>query len=146
MLRRYAIVILMMLIAQYSAWAKPKPIDWDKALEKGRYELSIGNVDKAIGMFQEKVNKHPESGACHTALGLALKKKGRLGEAKSEFRRSTEAQPDYPDGYYELGAMLESDKEYNGAAQSFEKYLQLKPDCNNRATVADRIKFCREHM
>ena len=72
------IVVLMLILHLAGEPVACKTVDWDKKLEKGYYELSIGNLDQAIRMFQEKVKAHPESGACHTALGLALKKKGRL--------------------------------------------------------------------
>lgn len=130
-----------------SIWLVPaalaKDIDWDKRLQKGYQELSLGNVNEAIKTFQSKVDSHPDSGACHTALGLALKKKGKLGVAKSEFHRATEVEPGYPEAYYELGSMQESDKEYSAAATSFEKFLQLKPD-TDRKGVPDRIRFCKE--
>ncbi|HEY9870616.1 MAG TPA: tetratricopeptide repeat protein [Candidatus Obscuribacterales bacterium] len=123
-----------------------KAIDWEKKLEKGYYELSIGNTEQAIEFFQSKIKSYPSSGACHTGLGIALKRKGKLTEAKAELRRATEVEPTYAEAFYELGTMLESDKDYSAASQAYERYLVLKPDSNRRNTVADRIKFCRERM
>lgn len=123
-----------------------RPVDWEKKLEKGYYELSIGNVDEAIKWFRAKVKSYATSGACHTGLGLALKKKGKLAEAMAEFQKATEVEPGYAEAFYELGAMLESDKDYAGAAQSFEKYLTLKPDSNRRNAVAERLRFCKEQQ
>ena len=123
-----------------------KPIDWEKKLQKGYYNLSIGNTEEAIVFFQDKVKSYPASGACHTGLGVALKRKGKMSEAKSELRRSTEVEPTYADAFYELATMLESDKDYAGAAQSYEQYLVLKPDSNRRTVVGERIRFCKEHM
>ncbi|MBI4534192.1 MAG: tetratricopeptide repeat protein [Candidatus Melainabacteria bacterium] len=146
--RSVALVLLalVMFIGMLGTASADRPIDWENKLEKGYYELSIGNVDKAREIFESKVKKYPNSGACHTALGTALKKKGKLTEAKAEFRRATEVEPTYADSFYELGAMMESDKEYLQASQVFEKYLLLKPDSNRKATVADRIRFCKEHL
>lgn len=123
-----------------------KPVDWNKKLEKGFYELSIGNVDQAIDWFRAKVKSNPESGACHTALGTALKKKGRLQDAKNEFAAATSSEPTYANGFYELGSMQEGDKEYSTAAQSFEKYLQYSDDTNKKKVVEERLKFCKEHI
>ncbi len=123
-----------------------KPVDWNKKLEKGYYELSIGNVDQAIDWFRAKVKSNPESGACHTALGTALKKKGRLQDAKNEFAAAASSEPTYANGFYELGSMQESDKEYSAASQSFEKYLQYSADTNKKKVVEDRLKFCKEHI
>jgi tetratricopeptide (TPR) repeat protein len=123
-----------------------KPVDWDKKLEKGYYELSIGNIDKAVEMFQEKVKAHPDSGACHTALGLALKKKNKFQNAKDEFAAATTSDPGYANGFYELGSMQESDKEYADAARSFEKFTELSNDTAKKKAVIERIKFCKEHI
>lgn len=123
-----------------------KNVDWDKTLKSGYNDLSLGNVDEAIGTFQGKCKKYPDSGACHNALGMALKKRGKLTEAKAEFRKATEVEPSFGDSYYELGSMLESDKDYAGAAQAFERYIQVKPDSDRRASVEDRIKFCKQHI
>jgi tetratricopeptide (TPR) repeat protein len=129
-----------------AALADKKPVDWDKKLAKGYNELSIGNVNEAIDWFSGKVKSYPDSAACHTGLGLALKKKGKLGEAKAEFRKATDLDNSFGDAFYELGAMLESDKEYQAAADAFERYLVLKPDSNRKAAVADRIRFCRDKV
>lgn len=121
-------------------------LDWDKKLEKAYHELAIGNVDRAAGMFASETKKHPEAGPPHCGLGLALKKLGKLSEAKAEFRRSTEVEPGYATSFYELGAMLESDKEYGEALKCFERYIQLEPTSQRLKTVEERIKFCRQNL
>lgn len=141
-----AAAILMAAAVFFSGAYAKQSIDWDRKLAGGHHELSIGNYSKAADMFANYVNKHPESGACRTALGMAFKKQGKMGEAKSEFRRATEVEPDYADAYYELGAMLESDKDYKEAEKSFEKYLQLAPLSSKKMTVEDRIRFCRQNI
>src|SRR5277367_613502 len=106
-----ALLLILAMQSGLAAYAKDKPIDWDKKLESGYREMSLGNVDKAMEMFQDKVKHYPDAGPCHTALGLSLKKLGKLAEAKAEFTRSTEVDPSFADGFYELGAMLEGDKD-----------------------------------
>lgn len=119
------------------------PPDFEKLLQKGNYELQIGNTEKAIGLFKEKTKKYPQSGACHTALGRAFKRLGKTSEAKAEFKAATEAEPTYAPGFYELGVVLEGDQEFQAAADAFEKFVALSPDAGQRQAVTDRIKFCR---
>ena len=45
--------------------------DWQKSLAKGYHELAVGNAQNAISIFSGKVKGHPDSAACHTALGRA---------------------------------------------------------------------------
>lgn len=131
------------LVLASPALAKDKPIDWDKKLKDGRYELAARNVDKAIVLFAKEVKDHPEAGPPHTELGKAFKLKGRLMEAKSEFRRSTEVDAGYADAWYELASMEAYDKEYQLAAEAFERYLQLAPYSDKREAVTERIRFCK---
>jgi tetratricopeptide (TPR) repeat protein len=123
-----------------------KPINWDEKLAKGKYELSIGNTEKAIKIFDEKVKHHPESAACHVALGEALKYKGRWDEARAEFQKATEVEPGYAEGFYQLGIMQEKSQMFAQAANSFDRYVQLAPDKARKLNVEDRVRFCKENI
>jgi tetratricopeptide (TPR) repeat protein len=122
--------------------AKGDP-NWDVALKDGNHLLAIGESEKAAAIFESKIKKYPNSGACHTALGRALKRLGKLDQAKTEFLRSTEVEPNYADGFYELGVLQESDKEWAEAANAFTRYVELKPDSGQRRTIEDRILYCK---
>ena len=141
----YALFVLAILATTMFSPAAmaSKDMDWDKTLAHGYDQLGKGNTEEAIKIFQEKVRKYPTSAECHTGLGKSLKRLHKISEAKEEFRRATESDPNFADGFYELGAVLEDDKDWQNAAAAFEKYLQLKPDSGNRKTVADRITYYR---
>jgi len=139
------ILITIIAFSQAEVAAKSK-VDWDKKLASGYKDLDFGDYDKAIKFFQSEVDHHPESGAARTGLGLALKKKGKSGEAVAQLRRATEVEPDFAESHYELGAMLEYNKDYGEACKSFERYLQLAPISSKRASVEDRIRNCKQNM
>jgi len=144
----FSVVAAFLAISAFQAMpatAKSEP-DFEKKLEKGFHELQIGNTDKAIKIFSSKVSKYPESGACHTALGRALKRKGKLSEAKAEFRKSTEVDPKYAWGHYYLGVSCEQDKEWKSAAESFQKYVDLEPEEGKRKVVEDRVTHCKNQI
>lgn len=122
--------------------AKDEP-NFDEILKDGTKLLAIGESEKALSFFEHKLKKYPLSGACHTAMGRALKRLGRLDQAKEAFRKSIEVDPYYADGFYEIGVLLESDKDWAHAAQAFERYVELKPDSAQRKTVEDRIQYCK---
>ncbi len=123
-----------------------KNLDWDKVLEKGYQLLSTGNTKEALVIFESKVKKYPQSAACRTAEGRALKRLGKLDEAKAEFRTATQIDANFADGFYELGCLLESDKDYAGAIAAFEHYQVLKPDESIRLAIADRIRSCKSRL
>jgi Tfp pilus assembly protein PilF len=122
-----------------------KEIDWDKTLASGYHELAIGNTEKAQSVFEGKSQKYPQSGACHTALGKTYKKLGKTSQAKMEFQKACQSEPSFAESFYELAVLEEGDRNWDNAASSFEKYMQLKPELANRQGMADRIKFCRSH-
>lgn len=128
------------------AIAGKEPPNFEKLLEKGYQQMAIGNNKEAVEFFQTKLVKYPNSGECHLGLGKALKKCGKLSEAKGEFRTATQMDAGLADAYYELAVLQEGDREYEVAMQAFEKYLSLKPDAANRQNVPDRIRFCKEHL
>lgn len=138
-------VLLLAVISIVPRAEAKKTEDWDKVLQKGTQQLDQGNIEVAVKTFSEKVKKYPQSAACHTALGKALKRMGKLSDAKAEFRVATQIEPSYADSFYELGVVLEGDKEWAQAADAFDKYLLLKPDDGQRRTIEDRIRFCRGH-
>lgn len=121
-------------------------IDWEKKLAKGYRDLEIGEYDRALVFFQSEVDKHPESAAARTGLGMALKRKGKANEAIAAIRRATEVEPDYAESHYELGALLETSKDYGEAYKCFERYLQLAPISSKKASVEDRIRNCKQNM
>ena len=121
-------------------------IDWDKKLAKGFRDIEIGEYDKALKFFQGEVDQHPESGAARTGVGMALKAKGKSGEAVAAIRRATEVEPDYAEAYYQLGSLLESNKDYSEACNCFERFLQLAPISSKKASVEERIKNCKQNI
>jgi tetratricopeptide (TPR) repeat protein len=137
--------VLLAATCTAGASAKSTP-DWDKELAKGYQDLSIGNKEKAAEFFAKKVSKYPNSGACHTALGKALKRLGKLDEAKKEFRSATQCDPTFAEGFYEFGSSLESDQQYKEAIDCFQKYLELSTDAARRKNIEDRIRFCQDKL
>lgn len=116
---------------------------WASGLTAATTEMEKGNYGPAEKALMKLVQKYPTAAAIHTTLGKCFKRQGKLNEAKAEFRAAIEVEPNFAEAHYELGCMLESDKEYMGAAQSFETYLRLNPEASQRKTVTDRIRFCR---
>ncbi len=70
-------------------------------------------------------------------LGALLVNSGQNEQAGAAFKRAIEADPNYADAHYQYGVSLMAGAQFTpegkviappGARESFEKYLQLKPD------------------
>lgn len=123
-----------------------KVIDWDHKLAKERQMIATNKIEEAMKILDDYLAKHPESGALHTDKGICLKRRGHVGEARSEFERATQVEPQYAQAWYELGSLQQSDKQFDQAADSFERYLQTKPYADNKDAVRDRINYCKSNM
>lgn len=141
-----ATVLTMAVAASFSEVQCKSKIDWDKKLAKGFRDLEIGEYDRGLKFFQQEVDHHPDSAAARMGIGMALKLKGKPGEALAALRRATEVEPDYAEAHYQLGALLETNKDYAEACKSFERYLQLDPLSSKKASVEDRIRNCKQNM
>ena len=141
-----ATILMVGVAASFSPVDAKSKIDWEKKLAKGYRDIEIGEYDRALVFFQKEVDSHPESAAARTGIGMALKRKGKSGEAIAALRRATEVEPDYAEAYYELGAMLEGNKDFSEANKCFERYLQLAPLSSKKASVEDRIRNCKQNM
>jgi len=140
------IFLIMSFATLLAPFSLAKETDWQKVLAEGNHELAVGNTNHAVAIFSQKVKKYPSSAACHTALGRAYKRLGKIDEAKAEFKQATQLEPDFPDGFYELAVIEESDKHWADASAAFEKYLLLKPNISERQALSDRIKFCKDQL
>jgi len=142
------LALLLSVLTSSFTWqsvcAKGDP-NWDDVLKNGKQQLAIGETDKAIELFQKAVKKYPQSSQCHTELGKALKRRGKLSEAKAEFKCATELNNTYADAFYQLGCSCESDNEWDAAADAFTHYAELCPDAAQRKTIEDRIRSCKGH-
>ena len=137
-----AAIVTASFAGPMAALAKADPNN-DGTLKTGYQLLAQGESERAYAFFESKSKKYASSGACLTGMGKALKRLGKLDQAKEQFRRSIEVDPNYADGFYEIGVLLEQDKDWSNAAQAFQRYVDLKPDAAERKKVLDRIQYCK---
>lgn len=117
-----------------------------KPMAQATAEFEKGNYQVAQDAFLKLVTKYPGSAELRTMLAKSYKRLGKFDEAKGEFRSAIQCDANYAEAYYELGVILESDKDYKSAVIAFEKFLELKPDSSQRKLVTDRIQFCKGNI
>lgn len=140
----YALVQALLVFCPLSfAEASTDAEKYAKPMAQATTEFEKGNYQVAQDAFLKLVTKYPGSADLRTMLAKSYKRLGKFDEAKGEFRAAIQCDANHAEAYYELGCMMESDKDYKSAVVSFEKYLELKPDSSNRKLVSDRIQFCK---
>jgi protein O-GlcNAc transferase len=66
--------------------------------------LQDGEVEKAIGHYQEAVRRNPRSAEAHNWLGLAYSQQKNFLDAIAEFRQAVSLKSDFSRAYVNLGS------------------------------------------
>ena len=74
-----------------------------QALRLNAYNRA-GDVDEALAVYREQIDKDPEEAAYRYNYGALLLKAGRYDDAIEQLSRAVELRPDNADGQYNLGA------------------------------------------
>ena len=94
-----------------------------------------GQLTLVVEQAQFLTDKYPEEFIVWNILGGANKGLNRVNSAAEAFRRVTELNPTYPDGFNNFGVALQDQGKLEEAIASYKKALALKPDhveaCNN---------------
>ena len=87
-----------------------------------------GQIDEAIGQFQEAVRIKPDFADAYNNLGTALGRKGQIDAAISQFQKAIQLKPDYADVHNNLGIALGRKGQIDEAISQFQEAIRLKPD------------------
>ena len=87
-----------------------------------------GQLSAVVEQAQALTEKYPEASILYRIIGAANKGLGRVSEASIAFKKVTELNPTYADGFSNLGVTLQEQGELNQAIEAFQKALSLKPD------------------
>ncbi|HZX96749.1 MAG TPA: tetratricopeptide repeat protein [Myxococcales bacterium] len=115
--------------------------------ELGDAEQQGGDVDGAIRDFQKALSLDSNLPSVWTKLGIAYKDKDCKGcrtKAVDALKRATHVDPADAVAHHELGYMFKDDGRRKDAIVEFRRYLDLKPDAGDAASVRDDIYYLQE--
>ena len=87
-----------------------------------------GLMSAVVEQAQALKEQYPEAFIIWNILGAANKGLGRVQAASEAFRKVTELNPTYADGFSNLGTCLQEQGKLDEAIGSYKKALLLKPD------------------
>ena len=87
-----------------------------------------GQLQDAIGRYQQAIGLRRNYPEAHYNLGLALQQLGRLDEAVTFYRRAIDLKPDYLDAHSNLGVAFTEQGRLADAASCFQATISLRPD------------------
>lgn len=74
--------------------------------ERARLQLARGEVDEAISILEDITLEVPDSAITYVHLGIALRSRANLIDARNAFRKAIELQPGLVDAHHGLGSVL----------------------------------------
>jgi predicted TPR repeat methyltransferase len=89
---------------------------------------SLGQMAQALVWAEMLTQKYPKAFLAWNILGAANKGLGKISEASYAFKRVTELNPNYADGFSNLGLILCEKGKPDEALEVLKKALQIKPD------------------
>ena len=80
---------------------------------------------ESADIYKHLVNKEPSDAEMRNNYGVALKKAGRLNDAKLEYQTAVALKPDYAEALNNLAVIELNEHDYNEAKRHLEKALEL---------------------
>lgn len=87
--------------------------------------MQVDSIDQAAAYFQKAASAHPEDLSNLAGLYLA---KGEYKKAIDLYKTITEKNPNFADGFLNMGVCYGTIKEYDQAINAFNKALSLQPN------------------
>jgi tetratricopeptide (TPR) repeat protein len=91
-------------------------------------EQRAGNIDKAIALYREILQRNPKSAETHNWLGVAFAEKSNLIDAIAEFRKSVALDPKLARAWTNLGSALARSGEVQESVRAFGRALECNRD------------------
>ena len=116
-----------------AALSKPKQNDAAQAVPQEIIDRLLalynrGQLSAVVDQAQALTEQYPEAFFVWNILGAANKGLGRTDDAANAFKRVTELNPTYADGFSNLGATLKDQGKLDEAIAAYNKALSIKPD------------------
>lgn len=87
-----------------------------------------GDLDRAIGHFQQALQLRPQMLEARYNLGDAFAKQGKLQEAVAQYTAVLQRKPAWPEVHNNLGTALMRQGQLEEAIQHYQEALRLKPE------------------
>jgi cellulose synthase operon protein C len=133
-----------------AAFKKAADIDPKRARlwgEVGDAEQQSGDTDGAIRDFQRALAQDGKLTGIWTKLGVAYKDKDCKGcrtRAEDALQHAIVVDAKDASAHHELGYMYKDDGKRKEAMAEFQRYLELRPDAGDAASVQDDIYYLKE--
>jgi tetratricopeptide (TPR) repeat protein len=97
----------------------------------GVVQLEKGDIDDAIGKYEQALRFHANYPEAHYNLGSALLQKGKIDDAIQQCEEALQLQPNDPDAHVVLGNAFMAKQDLGRAISQYQQALTLRPEDSN---------------
>jgi len=101
--------------------------------------------EKALEIYQHLVDKYPDNAYYLFGLSFVKQQLGDVAEARRGYAKAVQLKPDFPEPYYNLGALADADENAEEAASYFRKFLTYSEGrgdlADSRAKAQERVRL-----
>lgn len=115
----------------------------DELKRRGNAAFKVGSLREAETLYSRALEHLPTVAALWGNRSMTRLGMGKAEEAAGDAREAIKVDGAWPKGYYRLGQALFRLKQFEEAAQSFEKVLQLEPKNKPAQTEIAKCKVRR---
>src|SRR3984957_1902643 len=110
-----------------SAMSAPHPASWDELFQQAQSLHQQGQLDRAIELYGQCVEREPERAEVYYKRANALNGLGRLEPALEDYDRAIRLNPSYTYAFCNRGAVLERLGRGHEALASYDPALEVAP-------------------
>jgi tetratricopeptide (TPR) repeat protein len=111
---------------QQAAPTAPTPgADAKSYVEYGIANGTKGNLDAAIGAFNQAISIDPKYAAAYFFRGKAHSLQNKLDEAISDYSQAIQFDPNYKEAYYQRGCLRGQKGDFDAAISDFSEIIKL---------------------
>jgi tetratricopeptide (TPR) repeat protein len=99
-----------------------------RLLLQGRCHAGLGDIGAGLTTFQKALDFQPDNAEAYYWVGLCLKEKQDLTDARSFLRRTTLIDPGFGPAWYEQGNVALLLARYDEAIRAYRKAIELIPE------------------
>jgi len=103
------------------------PDDFAANFNLGDLLLTKGDAQAALAYFERASKAHPKSPLALSEFGVALASASKMTEAKLQFARALQLDPNFTDARYDLASAEAATGEWQAAADGFRQVLKERP-------------------
>ncbi|MEL6275023.1 MAG: tetratricopeptide repeat protein [Bacteroidota bacterium] len=129
---RYGLTFILLLFAQLLLVAQPGTlteveVTFEKYFIEAKQQALLGNVDKAISLFEALIKKDPENDVLHYELGRLYYTQEENIEAVAALEKAYNLQPN-PSYAFLLGELYLATGQNKAGARLYSKLINRQPD------------------